>query len=417
MRSTAASGSRIESVARHGAVKVALLDGSSSVLPFDFHLAEALAAQGVEVAFFGSRTRYNGELVDALRALPGASVDARAISGTVASRWRGALAYLGLLVALWRQRAGFTAVNLQFSVLWPLEWPFLYLLRRKLVFTVHNAVPHDFAGEVHAPTRRIAELARTLVFPSRFSHDDFLRRYGERFRARSVVVGHGATPAFAGAPRVRYVPLHKPEAIVFWSTVKPYKGVELFAELARSPRIRALGLPLEVVGAWAPELHGLRDELVGLGVTVRSGFLGAAELAALLARPVVFLLPNRSATQSGALYTLLHHGRFFICADVGDLGDFMRRFGLGRLLLEERSAVAVADALDALREHSVELGHAFQAAQAASSWAEVTAGLVAIYAGHAPAGGTPAGATIAALRPGAAPRAAPATEPAGDEPR
>lgn len=370
--------------------RVALLDGSSSVLSFDFHLAEALTAQGLGVDFHGSRTRYNGELLEAMASLPEASVDARAISSTVASRWRGGLAYLGLLIALWRRRHRYAAVNLQFSVLWPLELPFLFALRKKLVYTVHNAVPHGCTAQQHAPTRRIAALARTLVFPSRFTHDDFLRRYGERFRARSVVAAHGTTPAVAGAPLVPYRPLAEPEALVFWSTVKPYKGVELFADLARSPRIRALGLPLEVVGAWAPELHALRDELRSLGVVVRDGYIGAPEVAALLARPAVFLLPNREATQSGALYTLLHHGCFFICADVGDLGDFMRRFGLDRLLLKDRSADAVADGLDALRSDGEAITRAFQAAQDASSWARTTAGLAQVYTGMADA-------TIAAL--------------------
>ena len=377
--------------------RVALLDGSSSVLSFDFQLAEALTAQGLGIDFYGSRTRYNGELLDAIAALPQATVDARAISSTVASRWRGGFAYLGLLLDLWRKRRSYAAVNLQFSALWPLEIPFLFALRKKLVYTVHNAVPHGHTGEQHAPTLRIAELARTLVFPSRFTHEDFLRRYGERFRARSVVAAHGTTPAVAGAPPVPYRPLAAPEALVFWSTVKPYKGVELFADLARSPRIRALALPLEVVGAWAPELHALRDELRLLGVVVRDGYIDAAEVASLLARPVVFVLPNRTATQSGALYTLLHHGRFFVCADVGDLGDFMHRFGLDRLLLKERSADAVADCLEALRGDGAAIAEAFQAAQDASSWARTTAGLAQVYAGAASAtiaplgGGRPGG--------------------------
>ncbi len=362
-------------------MKIAVVDGSSSVLPYDFHLVRALAAQGIEVDFHGSLTRYNGELIEAMRALPGVTVHARAISGTVSSRLGGVWRYLRLLVGVWRARRRYDAVNLQFSVLWPLEMPFLFALRRWLVFTVHNAVPHDFRGRQHAPTRWIATLARTLVFPSRFTHDDFLRRYGERFTARAAVLAHGAMPVEPDAPAVPYRRLDRPEAVVFWSTVKPYKGVELFADLARSAPFRALGLPLEVHGAWAPELHGLRDELAGLGVKVVPGFIDTPGLLALLARPVVFVLPSRGATQSGALYTLLHHGRFFVCADVGDLGDFMRRFGLERLLLKERSADAVVDCIEAMSVHGDELAERFQDAQDASSWAVATAGAAAVYAG------------------------------------
>ncbi|MCE9659501.1 MAG: glycosyltransferase [Burkholderiales bacterium] len=363
-------------------MRVALIDGGSFVLTYDYQLAETLAAQGVAVEFHGSRTRYNGEFLEAMRRLPGVTVRDRALSRTVAPRWKGALGYLALWCGLWLRRAHFDAFNLQFSASWPLELPFLWALRKRLVFTVHNAVPHDFAGRRHGPTERIARLARTLVFVSRFSHDDFIARYGEAFRAKSRVLGLGRTPVVPGLPPVPYRPADPPEALVYWSTVKPYKGVELFVELARSPAIRAAGLGLEIHGPWAPELAGLKAELAGLGVHIDDGFLDPPRLLWLLARNVVFLLPYREATQSGAMFSLLHHGRVFLCSDVGDLGDFLRRFGLEALLLKERSAEAVVAALERLRHEPVAIAGALQAAQDASAWAITNAGIAAVYAGN-----------------------------------
>lgn len=362
-------------------MRVALVDGGSFVLSYDYQLAATLAGEGVEVEFHGSRTRYNGELLEAMRRLPGVTVHDRALSSTVASRWRGAFGYLALWGGLWRRRRDFDAVNLQFSAGWPLELPFLRALRSRLVFTVHNAVPHGFAGRRHRPTERIARLARTLVFVSRFSMEDFLARYGESFRAKSRLLGIGATPVVPGLPPVPYRPAPPPEALVYWSTVKPYKGVELFAELARSKRIRDAGLGLEIHGAWASELAPLKAELAGLGVRIEDGFLDAPSLLHLLQRNVVFLLPYREATQSGALFALLHHGCVFLCTDVGDLGDFLRRFGLEALLLERRSADAVCDALDRLRRDPAEIAAALQVAQDASAWSRTHAGIAAIYAG------------------------------------
>jgi len=69
-------------------VRVALVDGGSFVLPYDYQLAATLAGQGIEVEFHGSRTRYNGELLEAMRRLPGVTVRDRALSRTVAPRWR-----------------------------------------------------------------------------------------------------------------------------------------------------------------------------------------------------------------------------------------------------------------------------------------------------------------------------------------
>ncbi len=361
-------------------MRVAVLDAGSFVLPFDHQLVAAMAGQSIGADFFGSRTRYNGEFLDAMRRLPGVVVHERAISGTVASRWRGVLGYCSLLLELWRGRDRYDAINLQFSAWWPLELPFLWALRRRLVFTVHNAVPHGFAATRHRPTAWIAALARTLVFASRFTHDDFIARYGERFRAKARIVGLGLQPVAPGLGPVPYAVAGPPQALVYWSTVKPYKGIELFAALARSERVRAAGWSLEIHGAWAPELRGLRDELAGLGVAIEDGFLDPPRLLELLSRNVVFILPYREASQSGALFSLLNHGRVFICADVGDLGDFMRRFGLEAMLLAERSVEAVLVCLERLRDDEAAIVAAFQAAQDASARAVTGRDLARVYA-------------------------------------
>ncbi|MBC7956836.1 MAG: glycosyltransferase, partial [Cytophagales bacterium] len=310
--------------------RIAIVDPGSFVLPYDFQLVKALAGRA---DFFGSTTRYNGEFLDAMRCLPRVHVQARAISSSVAPRWRGALAYLGLLATLLWQASRYSTINLQFSGFWPAEWLVFGLLQRKFVFTVHNAVPHGFEGMQHRPTRRLAALARALVFVSESTRDDFMRRYGEVFRAKSSVLPHGLLPA---APQAGVTPcaVGTPlRSLVFWSTVKPYKGVELFAELARSEAIRQRGFSLAIYGAWAHELHPLRQELSNLGVAIHDEYLEQPELLGLLAQDAVFLLPYQQASQSGALYSLLNHGRLFICADVGDLGAFMRRHGLQGLLL------------------------------------------------------------------------------------
>lgn len=348
--------------------RIAVLDGGSFVLPYDEQLVAALARRGAQVSFFGSLTRYNGHCLEAMRGLPGVRVVAAPVSGSVAPRRRGVLAYAGLLWRLWRERRSFDVVNLQFSVLWPLEWPLLHALRDKLVFTVHNPVPHGFGGLSHAPTRRIARLARTLVFPSQATREDFMRRYGDAFRPKSVVLPHGLLPAVPGEGPRPYRPLARHSTLVCWGTVKPYKGVELFEALARSPAVQSRGLGLEVVGRWDASLQALRRTLEGLGVRIDDRYLDAADLQALFSREVVFVLPHASATQSGVLYTLLHAGCQFICSDSGDLGDFMRRHGLDALLLPDRTPEAVLACLDRLAAEPGRFARAFAAAQAASTW-------------------------------------------------
>ena len=348
-------------------MKVAIIDGASFVLPYDHELARQLVARGQEVAFFGSRTAYNEAALDATASLRGSVVRRYDISGTVASRWRGLANYLWLWSGVLRRGGELAIVNLQFSIVWPLEFVAALILGKRFLYTVHNAVPHGYRGQRHRPTLWLASIAPGLVFPSQFTHDDFLRRYGERFRARARVVPHGPAPVVPGLAATAYLPPGPPAALVFWSNVKAYKGIELFADLAIDPALRGRGIGLEIYGAWDADLRPERDRIAGLGVTVLDRFLSSAELLALLARPVVFLLPYHEASQSGALYALLHHGCYFICADVGDLGAFMRRYGLEALLLRDRSARAVLDCLDALVAEPAHYAAAFAAARAAAA--------------------------------------------------
>ncbi len=344
-----------------------VVDGASAVLPYDFQLVAALAASGRAVRFCGSRTAYNGELLESMRALPGVQVDAANVSGTVAARGKGVLAYVALLWRAMRAGRRGALVNLQFSLWAALEAAMLWPVRERLIFTVHNAAPHGHGEGVHLPTERLARLAARLVFVSAATRDDFLRRYGERFRAKSALLPHGLLPVIPGLPPEPPVLAEPVRELVFWSNVKAYKGVELFEALAASEEVARRGLALRVVGRW-DGLDDLRQRLRAAGVDVVDRYLPADELLAMFARRPVFLLPYRRASQSGALYTLLQHGCAFLCTDTGDLGDFLRRYGLEGLILREPSAGAVLASLDWLAAHREQVLDGLRRAQAELAW-------------------------------------------------
>lgn len=364
---------------------IAIVDPGSFVLPYDFQLVQALAARGDAVDFHGSLTRFNGEFVEAMRGLPNVTVRALPISGTVASRWRGLLAYARLVFGLLKDRRRHAIVNLQFGAFWPLDLLLAIGVGRRFVFTVHNAVPHGFKALRHRPTQWLASHAVRLVFVSDATRDDFLRRYGDAFAAKASVLPHGLLPI---APEVHTTPYRvRPveDALIFWGTVKRYKGVDLFVPLATSAALRDRGLALEVHGAWEADLLPLREQLERLEVTTDADYLDAERLAALLGRDAVFLLPYETASQSGALYALLNHGRIFLCSDVGDLGAFMRRFGLGGLLMRDRSVGAVLTCLDHLAANRAAVVEAFGRAQHALAWDRLLARHGSAYAtGPAP---------------------------------
>lgn len=323
-------------------MRIAIVDIGSFVLPYDFHLVSALADRGCSVMFFASETRFNPEFLDALRSRPGVEVISQPVSRSVSGPVTAALSYLRLLWSVWSRRNEYKALSVQFLGRWQVELPLWWLLRRKLIFTVHNAVPHEFPGKRYWPFRVLAGFATELWFLSRAVADDFHSRYVGKFHGKSRLVQMGTQACYPDLPRVPYVVPCRVEGLAYWSTVKPYKGIELMLALARDRIVRGGKEVLEVHGRWASELQPIRIEISDLGVQAQDRYLTSEELQALLSRDLVFLLPYRSASQSAALYTLLHHGRFFIATDVGDLGDVLRRFGLEALILADRSVEAVA---------------------------------------------------------------------------
>jgi Glycosyltransferase Family 4 len=356
---------------------LAVIDGASFVLPYDHGLVEALSQRGWCITIFASRTRYNDQFLNAMAALPGVEVRTFGVSRTVAPRWRGAMEYTRLWCEIWRRRREFDAINLQFSILWVVECCFVWLLRRKVVTTLHNAVPHGFTGRRHRSTAVLLRWSSRVVFVSAASQRDAVDRYGPL--PHSTVLPHGVLPPAPGATPRPYGCNAAPQALVFWGNVSAYKGVDLIHALAHSKDWLAKGCGLEVHGAFEPGLAPLRQALVNAGVKVVDRFLGDAELQALFTRPVIFVLPYRRATQSGALYTLLHQGCRFICTDSGDLGDFMRQHDMANLLIRDHSAQAVVQAWDALLAEPEHWGARFQAAQQRCNWPAALANAEAAY--------------------------------------
>lgn len=349
-------------------MRIALVDFGSFVLPYDYHLARALAEQGHQVTFFGSETRFNSEFLDAIRAYDTCLVISRPVSRSVAKRLLGVTSYIGLVVEIFRRRKSFDLINLQFCVVWPIEIVLFWLVRKKFVFTVHNAVPHGFAGRRYWPYLVLSKLAKELWFPSEFTADSFYKRYSQRFREKGKILQHGTMGIY---PDCQPIPYRLPAAIeglAYWSNIKPYKGIELVLAIAQRKLLTGLGDGIEVYGCWSDRLFPVRDKLKSMGTHVVDRFLTVDELSKLLSRDLVFLLPYKSASQSGALYSLLHHGRLFIASDTGDLGAFLKRFGLERLVLKDATVESVDQCMNWLKANLLYVIARFAEAQTEMSW-------------------------------------------------
>lgn len=349
-------------------MRMALVDFGSHVVFYDYYLAKGLIDIGHKVVYFGSETKFNSEYLEALRNERGCSVLSKPVSRSVSSRRRGLFAYFSLIWSIWHRRDEYDRVNLQFCMLWPVEITLFWFLRKKFIYTVHNAVPHDYVGNSYLPFRVLAHLAREIWFPSEATAESFYRRYSQSFRSKGKVVQHGTMGVYPGCPLSPYRLPQKVEGVAYWSNIKPYKGIELMLDLVKRQDATGGNDVIEIYGRWSEELYPIRDEIRLLNGHVEDRFLTSEELTTILSRNLVFLLPYKSASQSGALYTLLHHGRLFMTTDTGDLGAFMRRFGLEGLILKDATVGSVDLCMAWLQDNLPYVIARFTAAQSEFSW-------------------------------------------------
>jgi glycosyltransferase involved in cell wall biosynthesis len=352
-------------------MRMALVDFGSHVIFYDYYLAKGLLELGHQVVYFGSETKFNNEYLEALRNEQGCSVISKPVSRSVSSRLRGIGAYISLVRYIWRNRKDYDRVNLQFCTIWPVEIILFWFLRKKFIYTVHNAIPHDFSGYTYWPFRLFAYIADEIWFPSEATAESFYCRYSQCFRTKGKVVQIGTMGVYPGCPLSPYRLTKQIEGVAYWGNIKPYKGIDLMLDLVRRRAASNGNDVIEVYGRWLKELHPIRDEIRLLNGHVEDRFLSTDELTLLLSRDLVFLLPYKSASQSGALYTLLHHGRFFMATDTGDLGAFLRRFGLEGLILKDATVESVDQCMAWLKCNLSYAVSRFTAAQSELSWSNL----------------------------------------------
>jgi glycosyltransferase involved in cell wall biosynthesis len=198
------------------------------------------------------------------------------------------------------------------------------LLDMRLVWTVHNVLPHRpvFANDVTA--RRALVAASDLVIAHSQQALDELAGLGARPR-RSAVIPHG--PITTGRPSAALrLPGSGPgpRQFLHFGTVQEYKGAEelLAAFAALPPDVAA---HLTVAGQCASgrlrAVLAQRARLAPGRVTLQLERVPEAELASLLAQADVVVLPFRRVTTSGSAHLALSHGRPLVVPGLPALAD------------------------------------------------------------------------------------------------
>lgn len=314
--------------------KILLVDPSSYSLPYDINYLSAIAEENYKVDFFFSE----------LPVIPQALTDfshhnvrlfCKKISPQSTPIRSGVIEYLKLLLNIYVHRKDYDFIHFQWSIFFPLELPFFLILRKKLIFTLHNDVPHNHRKRIYIPYLVLSKICKKLIFVSQYTKTKFESNYGKS--PKFQLLNHGIM-------RVGNCEQHTSQEysgkndLIFWGRVEDYKGIDIFLTNFMSTSV-------SIIGAWNPELTALRKELgFRSNIHIRDDYISEKELCAVLNEKAVFILPYKTATQSGVLYTLLAHAKVFISSRQGENYEFLKKHNLSELSFDRDDSESVAAA-------------------------------------------------------------------------
>jgi glycosyltransferase involved in cell wall biosynthesis len=310
----------------HDRLRVLLLDLWCYIPHYDRYLCDSLAGENVEVTL-GAVCPYQDPQYFVRSGLsndPGL-VDVVSKLGIRNGNLRRALMFVECCINMAALLARIAVSKMEIvHVQWipmirrlPFEMWFLRMLRSlglKLVYTVHNVVPHDTGKQFVPVFRRVYAEMDALICHT----DDAKRRLVREFSVdpeRVWVIPHG--PLLHDAERLSKedaraaLSLPKDETLVLWQgIIRPYKGLDFLLEGWRRIDASSLQARLIIAGTGEPKLlQEIRDQMAELGledsVHLDLRFIPNEELPTLYQASDVVVYPYKSVTASGALMTAM----------------------------------------------------------------------------------------------------------------
>lgn len=275
-------------------------------------------------------------------------------------------------------------------------WGLVLRLQGRLVYTMHNALPHDgetafnkaaYALYYRLPCRLIA-LARPEIDKAVALHRGLAERltlipHGLLFLDVPARAKPGARAALSWGAEKRVV--------LFWGNIVPYKGLDDL--LAAFVRLRGPDYTLAVAGKWSlpagAKAAWLSAARADGRLALYDGTLEPARVRDLLCAADLLVLPYREATQSGVGFAALRYGLPMVVTSAGALPELLPEELRERWVVPPRSPERLAEAIAAFfarpRGEREALGAGVRAYAAARySWDGIALKTLEVYRGLEP---------------------------------
>ncbi len=263
----------------------------------------------------------------------------------------------------------------------PHEWnpvliPIIKVLGRPLIYTVHDPVPHRGAPlRMRISHMLITRAADALVV---------LTRYG---RAQLQAQGYDTRKIFM-IPMGVFTALTKTtgyrrsteDLILFFGRLEPYKGLEIL--LSAFSRLRDALPDWKLVVAGTGTLPDVVDRSGSSSIQILNRYVSDEEVARIMLRARIVVLPYLEATQSAVIATAYAFGRPVIVTRTGGLPEMVIQRKTG-LVVPPNDVEALARAIKNLASDPRRLkrmGHcAYSVSRARWSWERIAQIHLAMY--------------------------------------
>lgn len=217
------------------------------------------------------------------------------------------------------RRGGYDLIHLT----WPLRYSSfpLYLLRRKMVLTMHDPIPHSSNMTMENRIHRwcCTHLMPDFILLNTTQRATFMQTYGisasRVHQSRLSIYAHlRYTPAAA--------PLCHPPYILYIGSILPHKGIEYLCKAMVPVTADTAGVSVVIAGkgSYYFDKSGYEQNP---GFVFINRFITDEELASLIANSVAVVCPYIDATQSGVIMSAFALARPVIATTVGALPEMM----------------------------------------------------------------------------------------------
>ncbi len=201
-----------------------------------------------------------------------------------------------------------------------LELRFLRSAQRrgvKVVYTVHNVLPHDASSRLRARYAEVYEMADRLICHDQAACSRLIEDFGVKPRKISVIA-HG--PLLTPQTFKPTATKRSSQCLILWQGIlRPYKGVDFLLDAWQQVRSRGKSACLAIVGGGDEAIERQVREKVAVlnlndSVPLDLRFVSVEELQSYHQAADVIVYPYREVTTSGALMTGINYGKAILAS-------------------------------------------------------------------------------------------------------